>query len=85
MIVDNLAVGDIFHADCPTGAHLICLVTSVTGTTIHARSITNDQYLEVDRKTGTGIVTWRDRKLPCAIYSTVPLPEDIHDIILGMD
>ena len=75
MTVDNLAVGDIFHADCPNGAHLICLATSVTETTIHARSVTNDQYMEFDRKTGTGIVTWRDRKSPCAI----------HYIILEMD
>jgi hypothetical protein len=85
MIVTNLAVGDIFHADCPNGAHLICLATSVTETTIHARSITNDQYMEFDRTTGTGIVTWRDRKTPCAIYSTSPLPEDVHNIILEMD
>jgi hypothetical protein len=83
MIVDNLAIGDIFHADCPNGAHLICLATSVTETTIHARSVTNDQYMEFDRKTGT--VTWRGRKTPCAIFATDPLPEDIHNIILEMD
>src|SRR5882757_3573631 len=85
MIVDHLSVGDIFHADCPNGAHLICLATSVTETTIHARSITNDQYMELDRNAGAGIVTWRERKTPCAIYSTLPLPEDIRNIILEMD
>jgi hypothetical protein len=41
--------------------------------------------MEFDRKTGTGVVTWRERKTPCAIYSTLPLPGDIHDIILEMD
>jgi hypothetical protein len=85
MIVDHLTVGDIFHADCPNGAHLICLATSVTETTIHARSVTNDQYMEFDRKTGTGIVTWRERKTPCTIYSASPLPEDVRNIILEMD
>jgi hypothetical protein len=85
MIVDHLSVGDIFHADSPNGAHLICLTTSVTETTIHARSVTNDQYMEFDRKTGAGMVTWRERKTPCTIYSTSPLPEDIHNIILEMD
>jgi hypothetical protein len=85
MIVDHLTVGDIFHADSPNGAHLICLATSVTETTIHARSVTNDQYMEFDRKTGAGIVTWRERKTPCTVYSTSPLPEDIHSIILEMD
>jgi hypothetical protein len=85
MIVDNLTVGDIFHADCPNGAHLICLATSVTETTIHARSVTNDQYMEFDRQTGTGFAIWRDRKTPSAIYATDPLPEDIHNIILEMD
>jgi hypothetical protein len=85
MIVDHLIVGDIFHAACPNGAHLICLATSVTETAIRARSITNDQYMEFDRKTGAGIVTWRERKTPCTIYSTSPLPEDVRNIILEMD
>jgi hypothetical protein len=68
MIVDHLTVGDIFHADCPNGAHLICLATSVTETVIIARSVTNDQYMEFDRKTGAGIVTWRERKTRSARY-----------------
>jgi hypothetical protein len=41
--------------------------------------------MEFDRKTGAGIVTWRERKTPCTVYSTSPLPEDIHSIILEMD
>jgi hypothetical protein len=85
MIVGNLAVGDIFHAECPNGARLICLATSVTESTIRARSVTNDQYFEFDRQTGAGLVTWRDWKSPCAIYSTLPLPVDIHNVILGID
>jgi hypothetical protein len=85
MIINNLAVGDIFHAECPNRARLICLATSVIETTIRARSVTNDPYFEFDRQTGTGIVTWRDRKSPCAIYSTLPLPKDIHDAILEID
>jgi hypothetical protein len=85
MIVGNLAVGDIFHAASRNGEWWICLMTSVTETTIRARSAINDLLFEFDRQTGSGFAMWRDRKTPCAIYATDPLPEDIHNIILEMD
>jgi hypothetical protein len=85
MAIGNLTVGDIFHAASRNGERWICLVTSVTETTVQARSAINDLLFEFDRQTGTGFATWRDRKTPCAIYATDPLPEDIHNIILEMD
>lgn len=85
MIVSNLAVGDIFHAERPNGIRLICLAISVTKTTIRARSVTNDQHFEFDRQTGNGIVELLGEQSPCAIYSTSPLPVDIHNTILGID
>jgi hypothetical protein len=85
MAIGNLTVGDIFHAASPNGERWICLVTSVTETTVQARSAVNDLLFEFDRQTGTGFAMWRDRKTPCAIYAMDPLPEDIHNIILEMD
>ena len=85
MIVRNLAVGDIFHAERPGGIRLICLAVSVSETTIRARSVTNDQHFEFDRETGTGVVELFGERMPCAIYSTSPLPVDIHHVILGID
>ena len=85
MIVRNLAVGDVFHAERPNGIRLICLAVSITDTTIRARSVTNDQHFEFDRETGTGVVMFRGEQHPCSIYSTAPLPVDIHNAILGLD
>jgi hypothetical protein len=85
MAIGNLTVGDIFHAASRIGERWICLVTSVTETTVQARSAVNDLLFEFDRQTGTGFAMWRDWKTPCAIYATDPLPADIHNIILEMD
>ena|SRR5438552_1666727 len=85
MITRNLAVGDIFHAERPNGIRLICLAISVSEATIRARSVTNDQHFEFDRQTGTGVVLHLGERHPCAIYSTAPLPVDIHNVILGLD
>jgi hypothetical protein len=85
MKIKNLTVGDIFHVERPNGIRLICLVTSVTDTTIYARSAVSDQSFELDRQTGIGIVILQGQQSPCAIYSTAPLPGDIHNTILGLD
>jgi hypothetical protein len=85
MRIENLAVGDIFYVERANGIRLIGLVTSVTETTIYARSAVNDQQFELDRKTGAGVAILDGEKRPCAIYSTAPLPPDIHNTILGLD
>src|SRR6266404_266350 len=77
----NIAVGDIFHAEAPNGASLICLTRRVTETIIYARRVTTQSYHEFDRATGVEECE-RD---PCTIDSATPLPADIHRIILGLD
>jgi len=52
----KLLVGDIFHAEAPNGASLICLVTVLTEATIEARTLTHQMQLEFDRK--TGVAAW---------------------------
>ena len=49
----SLTVGDVFHARSPNRASLVCLVTSVSDSTIYARRITTQDELEFDRQTGT--------------------------------
>src|SRR6266481_834231 len=79
----SLAVGDIFHAESPNGASLICLVMSVTETAIRARTVTTQLHLEFDRL--TGVAEWGDQQVPCTIDSIAPLPSKTHHVMLGID
>src|SRR5258708_3197311 len=81
----RLVVGDIFHAhpSSPEGASLICLVVSVTESTIHARTVTTQMQTEFDRQTGEGV--WGDDRVPCTIDSTAPVPVEVHNVMLGLD
>ena len=81
--LNNLAVGDIFHAESPNGASLICLVVAVTRTTIKARTVTTQKNLEFDRQTGAA--EWGDEPALCTVDSVAPLPADIHNVMLGID
>ena len=80
-----LVVGDIFHATSDKGTKLICLVTAVTDAAIHARTMTTQFLLKVDRQTGKGEVKGVIATIPCTIDSITPLPVDIHNIMLGLD
>jgi hypothetical protein len=66
----RLLVGDIFHAKCPNGASLICLVEAVTDDRIMARRVTTQDNVEFDRRTGTTLGS----ESPCTIDSIAPLP-----------
>jgi hypothetical protein len=81
--LSNLVAGDIFHAKCPNGASLICLVETVTATTIQARTVTHQIHLEFDRT--TGIALFGDDRVPCTIDSIAPLPIHIHDVMVAID
>ena len=81
--LNSLAVGDIFHAESPNAASLICLVLAVTETTIQARTMTHQIHLEFDRQ--TGVAEWGDDRVPCVVDSVAPLPADIHNVMLGLD
>ena len=83
VLLDALTVGDIFHAEAPNGASLICLITSITESAIHARTVTTQTQLAFDRQ--TGVAESGDDKVPCTINSTAPLPVDIHHVMLGLD
>jgi hypothetical protein len=80
-LLGNLAPNDIFHAACPNGASLVCLVTSLTDQAIHARRLMTGETLAFDRRTGATL----DGGAPCTINSVAPLPAEIHDLMLGVD
>lgn len=82
-ILLKLDVGDIFHGEAPNGASLICLVLRIDESIIHARTVTTQNYLQFDRRTGEA--EWGNEGVVCAIDSVAPLPVDIHNVILGID
>lgn len=82
-LLGKLAVGDVFHAESPKAPNLICLVVSVTETTIQARTITSGERFEFDRQTGAA--QWVDEAVSCTIDSVAPLLVDSHNVILGLD
>ena len=81
--IEKLTVGDIFHAESPNGASLICLVTSVTKATILARTVTTQRNYEFDRQ--TGIAESGAERVPCTIDSVARLPAAMHDALLELD
>jgi len=63
----------------------ICIVMSATENTILARSVTTQEIIEFDRRTGIANHNWRDSLYHYAITSIAPLPHDIHEIMLSLD
>ena len=80
--LQKIAVGDIFHASMRpnSGPSYICLVLQVHDDRILARRTTIQSVHWFDRKTGVEIDDDR-----VVIDSVEPLPEDIREIILGLD
>jgi hypothetical protein len=78
-----ISVGDIFHAEAPNGASLICLALSITETTIRGKTVTTQFYYDFDRT--TGIAESGDERIPCRIDSVAPLPLDIHETMMSLD
>ncbi len=81
--LSRLVVGDIFHATCPNGASLICLVEAVTDDRIEARRVTTQHHVVFDRATGLTLPV--DDDAECTIDSIAPLPVAIHNVMLGLD
>jgi len=82
-LLGRLEVGDIFHAEYPGHTvSLICLVVAVSEVTIRARRITNQKYLEFNRRTG---VELGKKKTLAVIDSVAPLPPEIYNVMLDLD
>jgi hypothetical protein len=85
IVLRRIEVGDIFNAEDATGPVRTCLTIFVTGTTIHARSITTQEVIEFDRKTGVATHSWHSARYEYVISSVAPLPADIHRTMLSVD
>jgi len=83
VLIGSLYSGDIFHAQAPNGASMICLVLSVRGNMIQARRITTQEEMEFDRQFGKAVVG--DQGVVCVIDSVAPLPVEIQDVFRKMD
>lgn len=80
--LNGIAVGDIFHAGVhPTsGPSYICLALQIREDRIFARRMTTQSVHWFDRATGIEI---DDPEV--VIDSVAPLPDDIREIMLGLD
>jgi hypothetical protein len=78
----KIAVGDMFHASIRSGSgpSYPCLALQVREDRIFARRVTTQSVHWFDRKTGVEIDDSR-----IVIDSVEPLPDDIHEIMLGLD
>jgi hypothetical protein len=83
IVLDKVGVGDFLHAEYPNGAKAICLTLEVTTNRIWARDITRQEKLEFDRRTGVSISKAGD--VECSIFSTEPLPPELHEALVGLD
>ncbi len=82
-VLKKLSVGDIFHASCPNGASLICLIEAITKRSLQTRTVTHQIKLEFDLATGSTLEG--SGAAPCTIDSVAGLPPEIHSVILGLD
>ncbi|WP_146014143.1 hypothetical protein [Trinickia dabaoshanensis] len=82
-VLRNLVVGDVFHAESPNGASLICLVTQVDEISIYARTVTTQVQYLFDRR--TGLSGSNNDQVTCTIDSIEPLPVEVYSTILGID
>jgi hypothetical protein len=78
--IRRLGEGDLFNAEHEAGPTRICVVMSVTETTIVARSTTVQEIIEFDRETGVATPPFY-----FVITSVATLPQDIRDIFLELD
>lgn len=81
----TLGVGHIFQATDAKGPVRICIVISVAENTILARSVTTQEIIEFDRRTGVAHHNWHGSMYHYMITSVAPIPHDIHEIMLSLD
>ena len=82
----SLSVGDIFHAtDLNSGITRICLVTSLTDATIFSRTITTQDDLEFDRRSGGAEHVLHGDHYRYSVDSVAVLPADIQAALVGLD
>jgi hypothetical protein len=80
-----LDTGDIFGATRERGNTLPFLVTSATETTVRARCMTSQFYVEFERHTGEGAHEYEEGVAVFRIVTLQPLPVEMHALMLAVD
>lgn len=75
-----LVPGDLVHGRDEGKQNLICLVECVGPSRIKTRRITTQEQVTFDIGTGENIET-----PGCRLDSIMPLPVEVHDVLLGLD
>lgn len=79
----SIKIGDIFHGVGDKSPSLLLLATSITETTINARTVTHQLEFKFDRRTGVGLEP--KYGVLGTIDSVQPLPSEIYEALIGMD
>lgn len=82
-ILGKIVAGDILYAKTNNGTSLICLVTRTDRDYIEARTVTNQNCVQIDRSTGLGKIG--AESVDCFVDSAAPLPTAVYNEILGLD
>lgn len=82
-VLRGIRIGDIFHAEGDHGGPLICLATSITKTTINARTVSHGLEFKFDRRTGIGKEP--EYSIGGTIDSVARLPLDIYEVLISLD
>jgi len=77
----NIKMGDLFHAEGDHGGSLICITTSITESTIYARTVTHQLEFKFDRRTGAGKEELY--LIEGTIDSVAQVPADIYEALVG--
>jgi hypothetical protein len=85
IVLGQIRVGDIFNAEDAAGPSRTCLTISITQKTILARSVTTQEIIEFDRRTGTASHLWHSVRYDYVINSATQLPTEIHQVMLSID
>jgi hypothetical protein len=89
--MQTIKVGDIFHAEAEGGGSLICLAVLIRENIIRAKTVTTQLYYNFDRRSGIaiwkgeGVPEWNGDEVLCTIDSVAQLPNDIIEIVMGLD
>jgi hypothetical protein len=81
----SIEAGNLFYALDAAGPVRICLGLSVSEKTILARSVTTQEIIKFDRRTGEAAHNRYGFDFNYLIASIMPLPRDIHEIMLSLD
>lgn len=83
MLLENVRSGDFFFVQCGGNARATCIMTSISGFAVYARSITTQMILQFDIRTGEGNSGEGD--YACKVVSVVQPPANVAEVLNNID